>query len=129
MNKMNVQWGSEYQTSLVFEWLKVVRSPNGLLFECHLNTGLNFVRYSDHHLNTGQVKVRYSDVSVIQMFVIQIPAVVEIKDLLFRVPSLRRLWRVVLEFAQVIIAFALQFKSTKLFVRIQMRDLTCAEVS
>ena len=32
----------------------------------HLNTG---------HLNTRQVKVRYSDVSVIQMFVIQIPTV------------------------------------------------------
>ena len=55
--------------------------------------------------------------------------VVEIKDLLFRVPSLKRLWRVVLKFAQVIIAFALQFKSTELFVRIQMRDLTCSEVS
>ena len=57
-----------------------------------LNTGLvwysngqklsdnRMVRYSDHHLNTGhlnreQVKVRYSDVSIIQVFVIQIPTV------------------------------------------------------
>ena len=32
------------------------------MLECHLNAGLNFVRYSDHHLNTGQVKVLYSDV-------------------------------------------------------------------
>ena len=44
--------GSEYRTSLVFDWSKVVQSPNGPLFECHLNTGLNLVRYSDHHLNT-----------------------------------------------------------------------------
>ena len=81
-----VQWGSEYRTCLVFEWSKVVRSPNGPLFKCHLNTGLNFVQYSEHHLNTGhlntghlntgQVKVNYSDVSVIQVFVIQIPTVV-----------------------------------------------------
>ena len=48
--------------SLVFKWSKVVRSLNGPLFECHLNTGLNFVRYSDYHLNTEQVKVCYSDV-------------------------------------------------------------------
>ena len=68
-----IQWGSEYRTSLVFKWLMVVRSPNGQLFECHLNTGQNLFRYSDHHLNTrhlniGQVKVCYSDVSVIQVF-------------------------------------------------------------
>ena len=37
-----IQWGSEYLTSLVFKWLKVVQSPNSLL-----------VRYSDHHLNNG----------------------------------------------------------------------------
>ena len=35
--------------------------------------------YSDHHLNTAQVKVCYSDVSVIQMFVIQIPTVLGTK--------------------------------------------------
>ena len=98
-----VQWGSEYRTSLVFKWSKVFRSPIGPVFKCHLNTGLNFVWYSDRnlntrpvfewwseyqttiwipnnhlntgHLNTGQVKVCYSDVSVIQMFVIQIPTV------------------------------------------------------
>ena len=53
-NKL-IQWGSEYRTSLVFEWSKVVRSPNCLFFECHLNTGLNLVWYSDHHLYTGPV--------------------------------------------------------------------------
>ena len=50
-----VQWGSEYLTSLVIKWLKVVRWPNGQLFECHLNTGLNLVWYSDRRLNTGPV--------------------------------------------------------------------------
>ena len=25
----HIRWGSEYRTSLVFKWLKVVRSPNG----------------------------------------------------------------------------------------------------
>ena len=46
-----VTWalGSEYQTSLVFEWLKRVWMPNGLVFECHLNTG------QPNHLNTGQM--------------------------------------------------------------------------
>ena len=52
-----VQWGFEYWTSLVFKWLKVVQLPNSMLFECHLNTKLNL------------------DVSIIQMFVIQIPTV------------------------------------------------------
>ena len=50
-----VQWGSEYRTSLVFEWSKVVRSSNGPFFEWHLNTRLNFVCYSNHHLKTGPV--------------------------------------------------------------------------
>ena len=50
-----VQWGSEYQTSLVFKWSKLVRLPNGLLFECHLNAALNLVWDSDRHLNTGLV--------------------------------------------------------------------------
>ena len=54
-SRMLIQWGSEYRTSLVFEWLKVVLSSNGLLYECHLNTELNLVQYSDHHLNTGLV--------------------------------------------------------------------------
>ena len=73
-----IQWGSENRTSLVLEWSKVFQWPNGLLFECYLNTGLNFVQYSEHHLipnyhlntghlNTGQVKLCYSDVSVIQI--------------------------------------------------------------
>ena len=48
-----IQWGSEYRTSLVFKWSKVVWSPNGPIFECHLNTRLNFVQYLEHHLNTG----------------------------------------------------------------------------
>ena len=50
-----IQWGSEYRTSLVFEWSIVVWLLNGPLFECHLNTGLNLVQYSDHHLNTWPV--------------------------------------------------------------------------
>ena len=50
-----IQWRSEYWTSLVFEWSKVVRLPNGPLCECHLNTGINFVRYSDCHLKTRPV--------------------------------------------------------------------------
>ena len=33
-----IQWGSEYQTSLVFEWLKRGWMPNGLVFKCLLNT-------------------------------------------------------------------------------------------
>ena len=48
-------------------------------FKCHLNTRLNFVRYSNGglntvppfeygNLNTGQVIVHYSDVSIIQIF-------------------------------------------------------------
>ena len=79
MNKSSIhipteQWGFDYETSLVFKWSKVVGSPNGLVYECHLYTRLNLVRYSDHHLNTGYlntrlVKVHYSDASVIQMFV------------------------------------------------------------
>ena len=32
-NYYRIQWGSEYQTSLVFEWSKVVRSWNSLLLE------------------------------------------------------------------------------------------------
>ena len=32
-------WGSEYLTSLVFIWLKRGWMPNGLVLECHLNTG------------------------------------------------------------------------------------------
>ena len=35
-----VQWGSEYLTSMVFKWFKDVRSANGPVFECHLNTRL-----------------------------------------------------------------------------------------
>ena len=31
-----VQWRSEYQT--IFKWSKVVWSPNGQVFKCHLNT-------------------------------------------------------------------------------------------
>ena len=42
-----IQWGSEYQTSLVFEWSKRVWMPNDLVFECHLNTE------QPNHLNTG----------------------------------------------------------------------------
>ena len=49
------QWRSEYGTSTVFKLSKVVQSPIGLVFECHLNTRLNLVWYWDHLLNTGLV--------------------------------------------------------------------------
>ena len=35
----DLQWGSTYQTSLVVEWSKRGWMPNGLVFECNLNTG------------------------------------------------------------------------------------------
>ena len=50
-----VQWRSEYWSSQVLKWSKIVQSLNGPLFACHLNTGLNFLRYSDHNLNSGPV--------------------------------------------------------------------------
>ena len=34
-----LQWGSENQTSYVFEWSKRGWMPNGPVFKCHLNTG------------------------------------------------------------------------------------------
>ena len=40
---------TENWTCLVFEWSNVVRSQNGPVFEYHLNTGLNLVKYSGHH--------------------------------------------------------------------------------
>ena len=60
---MHVEWGSEYQTSLVFEWLKRGWKLNGPVFKCHSNTG------QPDHLNTGKmdailfcyVLVRYSN--------------------------------------------------------------------
>ena len=36
---MAMQWGSVYPTSLVSEWSKQGWMPNGVIFECHLNTG------------------------------------------------------------------------------------------
>ena len=44
-----IQWGSEYRTSLVFKWSKRGQMPNGLVFECHLNTG------QPNHLNIRQM--------------------------------------------------------------------------
>ena len=35
---LDLQWGSEYQTSLVFKWSERGWMPNGLVFEHHLNT-------------------------------------------------------------------------------------------
>ena len=46
---MKVQWGSEYWTSLVLEWLKGGCLPSVPVFECHLITG------QPNHLNTGQI--------------------------------------------------------------------------
>ena len=37
------------------QWSKVVLSPNGPVFKCHLNYRLNLVQYSDPHLNTRTV--------------------------------------------------------------------------
>ena len=44
-----LQWGSENQTSYVFEWSKRGWMPNGPVFKCHLNTG------QPDHLITGQM--------------------------------------------------------------------------
>ena len=54
-NPRMIQWGSEYQTCQVFKCSKVVQSTNGPLLECHFNTGLYFVWFSDHHMNNGPV--------------------------------------------------------------------------
>ena len=40
---VQVQWGSEYLTRVVFEWSIVVLLPIGLVFKSRLNTGLNLV--------------------------------------------------------------------------------------
>ena len=40
--RYELQWGSEYQTSLVLKWTKKGWMPNGLVFECHLNIRLPF---------------------------------------------------------------------------------------
>ena len=44
-----IQWGSEYQISLVFKWLKRGQIPNGPVLECHLNIG------QPNHLNTRRM--------------------------------------------------------------------------
>ena len=53
---------TKHWTSLVFKWSKVIRSPNGLVFECHFNKELPF----EH---------RTRQKFVIQVFVNQIPTV------------------------------------------------------
>ena len=47
-----LKWGSEYRTSLVLEWSKVVWLPIGSSFECHLNIVLNLVQNLNGGLNT-----------------------------------------------------------------------------
>ena len=37
--RLLLQWGSEYQTNLAFEWLNRGWMPDGSVFECHLNAG------------------------------------------------------------------------------------------
>ena len=57
---------SGHQTSLVFEWSKRGRMPNGLVFECHLNTGQMdpilysyvLVRYSNGRSSTKDITYR-----------------------------------------------------------------------
>ena len=46
---LQVQWRSEYRTSLVFEWSKRGLMPIGQVFECHLNTR------QPNHLNFEQM--------------------------------------------------------------------------
>ena len=75
----------EYRTAIQM----VVWIPN-----YHLNTG---------HLNTGKVKVRYSDVSVIQMFVIQIPIV----KVCYSGVSLIQMFVIQIPIAQLILCTAL----------------------
>ena len=43
--KIRLQWGSGYQTCLAFKWSKRGWMSNGLVFECHLNTGKTKVRH------------------------------------------------------------------------------------
>ena len=61
-----IQWGSEYQTSLVFEWLKIVQSPNGLFFYSNggLNTQLPFEYWTEYQTSESSLFrcLRYSDV-------------------------------------------------------------------
>ena len=78
---MSIQGTGAKQVAVVTS--KVVWSPNGPVFKFHLSTRLSLAQYSDHHLNNrvlnnGQVKVLQSDVSIIHMFVIQIPVVLVI---------------------------------------------------
>ena len=49
-----IQWGSEYWTSLVFKWSKVVRKLNGLLFERWSENRTILVCYSNSDLNSKQ---------------------------------------------------------------------------
>ena len=46
---VKIQRGSEYQSRSVFKWSKRGQMPNGLVFECSLNTG------QTDHLNIRQV--------------------------------------------------------------------------
>ena len=42
-----IQWGAEYQTSLVFILSKRCQMPNGPVFNCHLNIGqMNAIWFS-----------------------------------------------------------------------------------
>ena len=49
-----VQWGSEYRTSLVFKWSKVVRWSNGLTFKWWSEYRTILVHYLNDDLNIGQ---------------------------------------------------------------------------
>ena len=72
-----LQWGSEHRTSLMFRSHWLVQSSNGLLAKWHLNTILNQIQYSDHKFKY-QTKISLnSDVSIIWMFSIQIPTVLQ----------------------------------------------------
>ena len=47
--KLRLEFGSEYQTCLLFKWSNRGWMSNGLVFECHLNTG------QPDHLNARQM--------------------------------------------------------------------------
>ena len=36
--KLILQWGSEYSTCPVFQWCKLVQTPECVIFKCHLKT-------------------------------------------------------------------------------------------
>ena len=63
---LHIQWGSEYQTSLVLKWWKRGWVPNSPLFQCHLNIS------QVDHLNTRQMDAILFSYVLVQYICIQI---------------------------------------------------------